>query len=35
MNTEKARIYILSVPKCAKHKESTEKNPEYINSQDF
>ena len=35
MNVEKARIYVLSVPKCAKTKDSMEKNPEYINSHDF
>lgn len=35
MDVEKPRIYVLSVPKCAKTKESMEKNPEYIHSHDF
>ena len=35
MNVEKAIVYILSVPKCAKSKKPMEKDPEYINSNDF
>lgn len=35
MDVEKARIYVLSVSKCTKTKESMKKNPEYINPPDF
>lgn len=35
VNVEKARIYVLSVPKCAKSWDSMEKNPQYINSHYF
>lgn len=35
MYVEKARIYVLSVPKCTKTKESEKKNLDYINPHDF